>query len=466
MWKQLLRYDWCSLKGSLLIAFLAFCVRLPLCFAGPGFDGDSYLNLIMAMRSRESGTYFPSRGPGYIVPDLITQALAPYGWVYLNLLSSFVASLSIPLFAAILRATEARHRNLLLWVYALLPYPLVAYADVMVEYSLALFGFLLGWLMAIQGRWIGSAALWGVGAAMRPSQGVVIVLMFLLSRFRYFGSRQSLLSGLISVVTLTLLWLLPLRWLTGSWELATVYLPYQFEIGQWVRHVAVLMVAQVGVLPLALLAFTLWRYRADLWKNMASDFSDALSALVALATFLLFLRYPFKTNYLLLGVPFLVYLLSAVPSQIWVRLIGTALLLQNLVSIPSSPPLGTNQPVGAGLPFANWQNRRLMPVEVARLFNHAPSKSVTVCAEGTLWFIEYEYISMQGMPLQVHRKAIYDPARDRWFLWVNDARALKQWLERGYSVRITHSLHKILEPSLIREGLQDSVRKLDTARSI
>lgn len=464
MIRRLASYDWCSFGGSLFIALVAFCIRLPFCFAGPGFDGDSYLSLIMAMRTRGSGVYFPSRGPGYIVPDYITQLLAPHGWVYLNLLSSFMSALTVPVFAALLRTHQARFASLLIWLYALLPYHLIAYADVMIEYSLALLHFLIGWLLLTRGRWTESALVWGIGAAMRPSQGVFVLLMFLITFTRFYGWRRGATAAVLSCSMLALLWLLPARWLTGSWELVTTYLPYDFQLGQWVRHIMIMFVAQLGIVPLAATGYLFWMSRAELWRSMQSNFGYLLSALIALITLLLFLRHPFKTNYLLLGLPFLIFLLSAVSNSAWVRIAVIAFLLHGFVSIPSSPPLGTNQIVGVGLLLANWQNRQLLHRSVEQLLSQSPPKSVTICAEATLWYIEYEYIRQRGVPFEVHRKAIYDAARDRWFLWVNDARALKPWLEQGYSLRATYSLYKILEPSLRREGLLNAVQPIETVR--
>lgn len=463
---RLVRYDWCSPTGAVIIGGLAFLLRIPFCLAGPGFDGDSYLSLIMAMRTRASGDYFPSRGPGYIIPDHITQLLAPYGWVYLNLLNSFISALTVPVFAAILRATEARYRQLLIWLYALLPYPLVAYADVMIEYSLAVLHFLLGWLMVIRGRHTVAAALWGVGAAMRPSQGAFALLMFLFACARFYGWRQGVRSAIVSVGMLALLWLLPARWLTGSWQIITRYELIEFQLVPWAKLVAIQMVAQIGILPIVAIGYLVWKSGREIWQQVMNNFGYTLSVLVALITLLLFLRHPMKTNYLLLGVPFWVYLLSATSNAFWVKLTTTALLLQGIVSIPSSPPHGTNQPVGIGVPFANFAHRHIFRDTVAELVRSAPNRSVTVCAEGTLWCIEYEYIQRRRAPFEVHRKAIYDPARDRWFLWTRDADSLKSWIERGYSVRITPTLYKMLQPNLQQAGLHRKVRVLEIPRGI
>lgn len=464
--RRILNYDWCSPAGALILALLAFCLRIPFCLVGPGFDGDSYLSLIMAMRSRESGTYFPSRGPGYIITDHITQLLAPHGWLYLNLLNSLASALTIPVFAAILRATQARHSQLLMWVYALLPYQLVAYADVMIEYSLATLHFLLGWLLVVRGQHTVAAVLWGIGVAMRPSQGVFALLMFLLAYTRFYGWQAGIRSALISGAISALLWLLPARWLTGDWEIVTRYLPYDLGLGQWLRHVAIMFVAQIGAIPLVAGAYIFWKNRFLIWKSISSDFSYMLATMVALTTLLLFLRHPFKTNYLLLGLPCWVYLLSAIPNTLWVKLTAVALLLHGIISVPSSPPHGTNQLVDAGLLFTNFANRHIFRDSVHELVRSAPDKSVTVCAEGTLWFIEYECIQKRRIPFEVHRKAIYDPARDRWFLWTHDASTLKQWIEQGYSVRITYSLYKILETSLYRAGLDRVVERAGTVRGI
>ncbi|MCS6924191.1 MAG: hypothetical protein NZM10_07440, partial [Fimbriimonadales bacterium] len=418
------------------------------------------------MRSRDSGTYFPSRGPGYIIPDHITQLLAPYGWVYLNLLSSFVSALTVPVFAALLRAHQARYASLLLWLYALLPYHLIAYADVMIEYSLAVLHFLLGWWLLTRGRWAGSAIVWGIGAAMRPSQGVFVILMFLVAFTYFYGWRRGAAAALLSGGMLILLWLLPARWLTGSWALVTTYLPYDFPLGQWLRHIAIMFVAQLGIAPLLALGYLFWKSRTELGRRLRSDFGYLLAALIALSTLLLFLRHPFKTNYLLVGLPFVIYLLSAAPNMALVRVTVIAFLIHAIVAVPSSPPLGTNQIIGVGVLLTNWQNRHILHQSVEQLISQAPPKSVTVCAEGTLWFIEYEYLWKRSVPLEVHKKALYDPARDRWFLWTRDARSLKNWIERGYSVRITPTLYKMLQQSLQQAGLHDKIETLNIPRGI
>lgn len=462
--------DYTSSFYPWIVAFVAFLIRIPFCLAGAGFDADSYLFLVRAIGSRETGDYMPSRGPGYIVPDLIGQVLAPYGWHYLNLFSSAVQAFSIPVFAAILRETNAPSRSALLWLYALLPLNTLGYSDVMVEYSLAVLGILCGWLMFVRGRWIPATLLWGAGAAMRPSQGIFLLAVFLLIGWRLYGIRQALRGLLSASIPLLLLWVIPAYLLTDNWRILISYLPYDFELRKWLIHLTIRFVAPVGMLPLLMVLLHLWKYRQAVLRVTAEKPHHLLGFSVFVVTLILFLRHPYKANYLLLAVPFGLYWLSALPPTS-VKLIAALALLQGFVSFPHSPPIGDHRVIGIGTLYADLHDRVAARTKVFHLMNTAPPKSITFVEHKTIWIAMYENRKTKSKRYQWQFSdlgRIYDKKLDSWFVAVvglDTLREVPQWQRLGYRVRMTDAIYRHFGAK-VQESWIGQVERLATGRGI
>lgn len=470
MLARLRKVDWTTPTASLVVVVVAFLVRLPFCLAGAGFDADSYLFLVTALASKETGSYMPSRGPGYIVPDLVGQLLAPYGWVYLNLFSNTVFAFTIPIFAAILRSTAAPYGSILLWLYALLPLNIVGFSDVMVEYSLATLGILAGWLMFARGRWVPAAFLWGAGAAMRPSQGIFLLVILLLVGWRVYGLRRALGGALAAALPLLALWVVPAYILTGDWKILTSYLPYDFALRKWLIHLTIRFVAPLGILTLLALLYFLWKHRGTVVLAIRGNAHYLLSFGVSVTTLLLFLRHPFKANYLLLGVPFVIYGLSAFPVSA-VKIVSMLALLQALISVPHSPPIGTHSPVGVGVLYADLRDRLSLRREVSKLVNSAPPKSVTYTEQRTIWVMFYEQARhnlKQYNWSYSRRNRIYDAQNNRWFIAADTEKVFeeaREWHNQNYNVRVTDAVYRRFS-SHIPADLRPVVVRLTTSRGI
>lgn len=469
-WNRLRSADYTGSFYPLGVALFVFLIRIPFCLAGAGFDNDSYLFLVCAIGSRETGEYMPSRGPGYIVPDLIGQLLAPYGWQYLNLFSNAVQAASIPVFAAILRETNAPNRSVLLWLYALLPINIIGYSDVMVEYSLAILSILTGWLVLVRGHWVPATLLWGVGAAMRPSQGIFLLGVLLLVGWRLYGARRALIGALTASIPMLLLWVVPAYLLTGRWDILMSYLPYIFELRKWLIHLTIRLVAPIGVLPLLVTLLYLWKYRHAMFQVTRKQAPYLLSFGVILINIILFLRHPYKTNYLLLAIPFGIYWLGALPA-VPVKFITSLAILQAFVSFPHSPPIGPHRIVGFGTLYTDFRERIAVRTEVLRLLETAPPKSVTLVVQRTIWITIYEnyIISNKKYKYQFSNiNRIYEEKKNFWFIAVIDSITLNkvlEWHELGYKVRVTDTIYRHFCARIQKDWIQ-KVERLPTSRGI
>jgi hypothetical protein len=375
--------------------------------------------------------------------------------------------LCIPLFAAILRTTQVPHASLLLWLYTLVPLNIVGYADVMVEYSLALLGILSGWWFFIRGQWVASTLLWGVGAAMRPSQGVFLFAVLLLTFWRYLGGRRALHAALLGVIPLILLWVLPVYALTGSIEIVTKYVPYSSSLINWLVRIWTRLVALFGIVPIGILLYMVIKHFDLIKRKIATDSNYFLSALAFSITILLFLRHPFKSNYLLLGLPFVVYIVSVFPKKAIVA-ITFFTFVQNFIAIPYDSALYYPRPtIGPGVLYTNLTDRLQLREEIHRLVQNAHRNSIYIVHEGTAWFITYELARRNptkwGYPPS-RRGRIYDRERNTWFVSPSPDEQF-EWVKPGCQIYATDSVYeRVLQPRYPQ--ILPFVRRIPSKRGI
>jgi hypothetical protein len=451
-------------------ALISFVIRIPFCIAAPGFDPDSYLFLFKAVQSVETGQYIPSRPPGYIVADHIGHLLAPHGWLYLNLLTSLTQSLTIPIFATILRELQVPYRNWALFLYAFLPLHLVAYADVMIEYPLMLLGILLGWLYAIRRNYIFSALLIGAGAAIRPSQGIFIVAMFAVFCIKHFGWRAFASWISFSGLMLLLLWVLPTAWLV-DYRMIFDYLPYPFEIVQYAKHIALRFIGPFGILPLLALAYGFLRYNQSIWKRLRNDIHLPLSLLIVAVIVATFFRHPFKTNYLLVALPFLFYAVFTVFEERLIKVFATLSLVHGFIGVPSMPQCSPLRLVGVGVIIADYYDRKILRSEAYHMLETVPSKSIVFVTQNTFYLLSYDALRNKKVAYEIIKSSIiYDRYLDKWFTTVCDDRITKliNGKFKNYKIFSTDAWYRRSPDikKLKQLGVLDRVHRLHTSRCL
>ncbi|MCS7209344.1 MAG: hypothetical protein NZ874_07210 [Fimbriimonadales bacterium] len=409
--------DWTSPKGVLLVSLVGLALRLPNAFAGIGFDGDSGLYLRNALLSKMQGVYIPSRGPGYFIPDLIGQTLAGYGPVPLCLLNSFLFVLSIPVFAAILRSLNVAHRNWILWAYTLCPVSWVATSDVMVEYSLSLSGILLGWLCTLRGNFWAAGLALGAGAAMRPSQGVFILVIFIVYWMLRWGLGRGVSAGVLSLVALTMLWILPVGVLAG-WHIVVSYLPYEFPWLQGLMRAAGRVLSAFGFLGSAAIAAGVVLSFQSLLRQYRYVDPAWLSFAAFLILFALFLRHPFKMNYLFLIIPFALHALSVHSHKLLVSATCLLLTLHSFVGFPSVGLISTRYDfrwIGWGTGMRDWMERREVAKQIDQLIDRISPGAVLAVQDPMIRKLEYEALRGARPGFSFTGKVVIDSASQRVF---------------------------------------------------
>lgn len=410
--------DWTTPQAALLVGLAGFLLRLPNTLAGIGFDSDSALYLKNALLSQKEGMYIPSRAPGYFVPDLIAQLLAGYGPQWLCILNSLLFTLTVPIFASILRQLNLSYRNWIIWTYTLFPVNWVATSDVMVEYSLSLLGILLGWLNTLRGNFWGAGVSLGWGAAMRPSQGVFVLGLFALYWLIVWGIRRSALASVFAVLILAVIWIIPVGVLTG-WETIISYFPYEAPLLQGVLRAGGRVLSAFGFVgTVAFFVGVLFSLRT-LVTNHRRPEPAWLSFAVFFILMLLFFRHPFKMNYLLLAIPFGLHVVSLHSNRILTSVICSALILHSFVGFPSVGLISTRhnfQWVGAGTGLRDWMERRGTVSQIERLLDAIPAEAVLVAQGSMIRRLEYESLRNSNSRFRfVEESVVIDPVHNRVF---------------------------------------------------
>jgi len=452
---------------AIILAVAAFLIRLPLCYAGVGFDQDSALALKKAILSVLQDRYVPSRGPGYIVPDHITHLLAPYGWIYLNLLSNFLHSLTIPLFARILDDLKTPNRLWGLALYAFLPMHIVGYSDVMVEYPLMMLGILLGWWLLNQGNAPLAAVAVGVGAAMRPSQGIFIVLILTFFVAKRFGWRTFGYWLGISGLMLLSFWIVPAL-LLADYRLITSYLPYPFEIIQYLKHIFLRFVGPVGIIPLIVMVVGIATSWKVILRNLKYDYNLIVCTMISIVILLLFFRHPFKTNYLLAMVPFFIYLVCVIFSEKQLKLLVSSSLVHGVIAFPLTPPCSPLKPFGEGIVISEYRDRVNFSIDTSRLFATLPPNSAVLCGPRTVDTLAYNILrgGVHGYEIDTVRWIIHDKKLNRRWIHFHSKSIdyLKNENLKGYKLFITDHLYRRHRSILQQAGILDRAHRLDTSR--
>jgi len=449
-----------------VVSLGSFLLRLPLCLVGPGFDYDSALFLHHAILSVRLRDYVPSRAPGYIVPDHLGHLLAPYGWVYLCLLCSFLHSVTIPIFAKILKHLGVSQGSLTYSIifYGFLPIHLLAYSDVMVEYPLMMLGILLGWLCLIREKLIPSALLLGIGASMRPSQGVFIALIFIVFVAYRFGWRSLIPYSSMLLAPILLLWVLPGIWLEGH-SFIFEYRPYSSDLLGYLRHLMLRFVAPFGIVPLTLVSMGILFSARKITGLARKEPHLTLSIILVIVVSILFFRHPFKTNYLLLSIPFLIYTMSVFFQNKLFKAIVFASVLHGLVALPSIPPCESAAVLGVGTIIADYRDRANSLQESEYLFKNTPPKSIVLCNARIIHLESYDILRNKKANYRTSSGVIRDEENDRWWYMATHEQIVRIKEEStNYRVFATESIYRRFQKFFENLGFLNRVSRLDTSR--
>lgn len=362
-WERLLTVSF-ERNLHLLVAALIY---VPFIFLGYGEQPDSYLIVATGRDLITTGEYFPSRRPGSVVYEFPQAALNYLGGSALSNLGSLLMSLVfLAAFTHILKRLRIPNREILIWGMILLP----AYwnsSTVTIDYVWALALATAGFVAAMRRKYFLAAVLCGLAIGSRLAT-VISVLGFVV--YVWLEAPQDrkriVLSAAVALLVVAACFIPPFA--SAGWT--TEFLNVSVNLGEsafwtpWLRigrfaYKNIYLWGLLGTITLLISLLHVWKARADMfgpkWRNIS-----IASLIVVLSYELFFLKYPFKIEYMLPMIPFVIMLMGIAlrnHRRLCVAIV-LAVASYNVVSINIARPDQRWQARGAS--YGLWVERGLL----------------------------------------------------------------------------------------------------------
>jgi hypothetical protein len=325
-----------SIKNPPLLLFIAlFLLYIVIGSSGYGNDWDTY-GLISAGRNLVlGGDYYPSRAPGYFIPELVIGGSSLVGNYYLtNTLSALLATFSLVFFWRLLSLVFAEDDTRLLTLLVAFNPVFVIAATSTIDYVYSIFFIIAGVFCYVRRLPYLAGMLFALGIGSRLSNSIIVSILCLYFLYDAFVSQDKralihvVLSMCLSVV-LTLLFYAP-AFIAADYSLA--FITYYMADFNWLDHLARFVYKNVylfGVLPVMVIAYAIFSAIMHKSWSVPRHVLVLAGVLMVLIQELLFFKIPLEMSYLLplLFVLFPLWFLMARPAPI----LKNALLITTLL---------------------------------------------------------------------------------------------------------------------------------------
>ena len=333
---------------------LALVLYVPFIFLGYGSDMDTYRVLWMGQRFMTLLDYVPSREPGFLVFETVTNLLNLIGGSLLTNLGVLSMSLVvIYCFKQILEHYQVPNPSLLIMILMVQPYYWVNSTCTM-DYLFALGFSFLAFTLLIKGNWVFGGMAIGLAVGSRISAGLTCagILLFLFITLPHLR-RRMVLAGVVASVVGVICYLPTadfvgwnlrfLRPTIGGAEYWSLYLRlgrlFYKSLTFWSIPVVLALLA-AGLLAV--------RQAASIRRSpYAAIF--IFSAAMVLAYEIFYFNIPTEPAYLLPSVPFMLILLGVIlKDKRWpLAVVVCLVLVSNFVAVDFARPNDVNKATGA-----------------------------------------------------------------------------------------------------------------------
>ncbi len=425
----------------LALAAVYVLSRVPFVNNGYGTKPDAWRIALSGYWLWDRHAFYPSRLPGYPVPELSYAAVVKGGWVATNSLTIFISLIGVWFFARIVRELKLPNSALLVAGYAFTPLLWINSMNTM-DYAWAL-TFILGcyYLLLIgYPGWAGILLGLAVGSRLPSS---VFLVPFVLYLWRD-GKRGEIRTFVVTVVGVALIAFSPTIWRYGPNFLNF----YDAKIGyrDVIRLLAKDSLGLIGSLAVAIgIALSLPRLKY-LPGDILHDKNVDVWVLAVVLVAVVFFRLPHEAAYLMSAFPFAYFLLARYFRK-WAQLgIISVVVLAGFVDLTTTNhqvTLGSvrHLRIGEGMLLSN---RDTMNAQLA--FTHdiervqVPENSVVIIGFVYPQFAVLNRDRLQLGILEKDKSAIsqlsdkgkaVDPARRITYVWLLDYDDFKTFQAQG-----------------------------------
>ncbi|HEY8171470.1 MAG TPA: hypothetical protein VIH21_00160 [Dehalococcoidia bacterium] len=207
-----LEFDFAQPLAFLALAAAYLLSRLPFINIGYGTDPDSWRVALTGYWLWDHHEYYPSRLPGYPIPELASAAVIKGGWLATNMLTVLISLAGLWFFARIVAKLDVPNRAVLVVAFAFTPLLWINSMTTMdymwaLTFMLASYYFLIGRNVAVAGIMLGLA----VGSR---STSIAMVLPFAVYLWRD-GRKDEIRSFVVAMLGVAILAWAPIYWKYG-----------------------------------------------------------------------------------------------------------------------------------------------------------------------------------------------------------------------------------------------------------
>jgi hypothetical protein len=375
--EALLELDWASKPWVFVLILVYSLSRVWQLNAGFGLYGDAWRIANTAFDISYLHIYNPSRFPGYPLPEFIDSLFIRWGWVATNGLAAVLNLVAVFAFASILKDLGVRNKGLLVLAYAFIPIIWV-HSGGTIDYTWALSFVIFTWFFALRDRWAIAGLMMGLAIGSRVTAGVFILPLLYLAYQRKAGLKNTIwLCGVAGVTALVLF--LPLFIQYGL----SFFTYYSDTIS--LEAMLYRVVNAFGILPILfgiiVVIFSLKSLVQSLLKRDGLVIFLFATVLLYVA---LYIKVPYKAEYMLPAVPFGLLLLNNISRRMLFIPLVFLLVLESFVSFA----IHTTQPlvsVNQGRIAADIENRTVIMAGARELL--AQRDSHTAYVVGGYWVL-------------------------------------------------------------------------------
>ncbi len=282
---------------------IALLCRIPFLWEGYGKEFDAWSNALNARIISQTGVYEVSRLPGHPLQEMLLSSLwsADQGYFLFNFLSAIFSAFAVWAFYQILKFHQVRDAFTWTLAFNFIPVFFIA-GTYTIDYNYALAFILLAYLSLLREKYILAGVFLGLATGFRISS-----LGFLLPFFLLLGLQWRPLLKLFSVafIVSAISYALPIS--TYGWSFLDFHKPpfpgwssvlYKLSIGIWGLPLLIFMLLSSWIL----IKRKAEVFKPNHFKGLAWPW---FLLIVILLQLLVFLRLPFKAEFFIPALPFI-----------------------------------------------------------------------------------------------------------------------------------------------------------------
>ncbi len=302
------------------VLILAFILNFPFIFLGYGTDNDTFVLLDNGRSFVNTGSYVPSRNPGYLVHEAATLILSSIGGSVLsNAGTMFMSLLFISSFLKVCSYFSIPNKNLLAILLTIHPLILINSTET-IDYLWALGLLFAGFELMLKFRYFFAAILFGLAIGARLSSFIAIgcILCYAFFLRKDDASAQSkkhfYLSIVVTAIVGILCYLPSINHSHWTLDFLKPHMPdndawsFKSRVGKLVYKNVYFWGLPAFILMIPVLYLT-YKNRSYLFAKQWVNLS-IMSLAVIVGYELLFLKFPVQTEYLIPILPFVLFLVG------------------------------------------------------------------------------------------------------------------------------------------------------------